>query len=146
MDVLKGYSVEMEHGIQVGSKGEVKNTDFAWAAGVFIEALDRRRALVDEMEKLIGVRELGEHPDGIRGGATALLGITDNLEPTCKARWAAFVISTLLTYLDKQGTTEEIMARVAAADAELMVAPETLFDKIVPENPAYVDMALGRPL
>lgn len=119
MNGTVGFVERMEHAKQ----GEVKQQDFAWAAGVFMDALDRRRALVDEMEKLIGVRELGEHPDGIRGGTIALMGITDKLEPACKARWAAFVVSNLLSYLDKQGTNEEVMARVARADAALAIPP-----------------------
>lgn len=114
-----GFVERMEE----AKKGQIKQQDFGWAAGIFGDALDRRRALVDEMEKLIGVRELGEHPDGIRGGAIALMGITDKLEPACKARWSAFVVSTLLGYLDKQGTTEEVMARVTAAYTDLAVPP-----------------------
>ena len=109
--------------MEEAKKGQIKQQDFGWAGGIFGDALDRRRALVDEMEKLIGVRELGEHPDGICGGTIALMGITDKLEPACKARWSAFVVSTLLGYLDKQGTTEEIMARVAQADALLAMPP-----------------------
>jgi hypothetical protein len=115
MNGTVGFVERMEE----SKKGQVTEKDFAWGARVFTEALDRRRALVDEMEKLIGVRELGEHPDGIRGGTVALLGITDKLEPTCKARWGAFVVSTLLGYLDKQGTNEEVMARVTAAYSDL---------------------------
>lgn len=114
-----GFVERMEE----AKKGQIKQQDFGWAAGIFGDALDRRRALVDEMEKLIGVRELGEHPDGIRGGTIALLGITDKLESTCKARWSAYVISTLLDYLDKQGTNAEVMTRVTAAYTNLAVPP-----------------------
>ena len=131
-----GLVERMEHAKQ----GEVKQQDFAWAAGVFMDALDRRRALVDEMEKLIGVRELGEHPDGIRGGTIALMGITDKLEPTCKARWAAFVVSTLLGYLDKQGTDAEVMARVSASFAD--VTPPIGFMEYK-ETQGFEDFVIG---
>lgn len=114
-----GFVERMEGGERV----LVSDTKFADAAKTFIDSLDQRRGLIDEMEKLIGVRELGEHPDGVRGGTLALLGITDKLEPTCKARWSAFVISTLLDYLNKQGTDAEIMARVTAAYTHLAVPP-----------------------
>lgn len=114
-----GYVERMEGGERI----LVSDAKFAEAAKSFVDSLDRRRALVDEMEKLIGVRELGEHPDGIRGGTVTLLGITEQLEPTCRARWAAFIVSTLLSYLDKQGTNEEIMTRVAQADALLAMPP-----------------------
>lgn len=132
---LVGFTERMEQ----AKAHNVTPTDFVWAANIFTGAIDRRRALVDEMEKLIGVRDLVKHPDGIRGGAIALLGITDQLEPVCAGKWKDFVISTLLQCLDNLGTNEEITAKIQANEAASDLAFYEAFT-------GYTDMVTKLPL
>lgn len=87
-----------------------------WNAGMedFMNSMQVRRGYTDEMEKLIGVRDLGQHPDGIRGGVSALLGLTSKLEPKSSAGWNGFVISELLNYFTVVGE-DKIFKQVAEA-------------------------------
>ena len=78
------------------------------------EALDRRRCYADEMEKLIGVRSLDQHPNGIGGAVVALLGITNQLETKSRIGWDTFVIGELMQYISGVGTTEDLMTVIAA--------------------------------
>lgn len=87
-----------------------------WNAGMedFMNSMQVRRGYTDEMEKLIGVRDLGQHPDGIRGGVSTLLGLTSKLEPKSSAGWNGFVISELLNYFTVVGE-DKIFKQVAEA-------------------------------
>lgn len=89
---MKGYIEKIEDGVATQLQPGFFAKGFAAATNSIVEALDRRRGFCDEMEKLIGVRQLDKHPDGINGGVIALLGITDKLAPESAARWKDFVI------------------------------------------------------
>lgn len=118
MNVLKGYC-----GIEkMADAGPGISVDAG--AKALADALERTRNHKDEMEKLIGVRELDQHPNGISGAVLALLGVTDKLEAKCSAQWKDFVIGRLINYLNGIGTTPEIMAKIAENHAarELQLA------------------------
>lgn len=105
-----------------------------WNAGMedFMNGLAVRRGYIDEMEKLIGVRDLGKHPDGIRGGVSALLGLTSKLEVKSSAGWKGFIINELLSYFELIGE-DKILKQV---DNSLRVLSMPLgFAQKVVENP-----------
>ncbi|MNG47139.1 hypothetical protein D3C79_50060 [compost metagenome] len=117
---MKGYIEKIEDGVAAQLQPGFFAKGFAAATNSIVEALDRRRGFCDEMEKLIGVRQLDKHPDGINGGVIALLGITDKLAPESAARWKDFVIAELLHYVKGVGTTEELMDTIDAKQKALV--------------------------
>lgn len=94
-----------------------------WNAGMedFMNSMQVRRGYTDEMEKLIGVRDLGQHPDGIRGGVSALLGLTNQLEAKSSAGWNGFVIAELLNYFTLVGE-DKILSMTESARRALSPA------------------------
>lgn len=119
MNKDKEYTAQVEDNVATPVQPGFIAEHFFKASSALTEAIAKRRGHIDEMEKLIGVRSLDQHPDGINGGVVALLGITNQLETKSRIGWDTFVIGELLNYIKGVGTTEELMVVIDNKQKEL---------------------------
>lgn len=132
--------------------GNLKRIDIDAGFKAIGEALDRRRGYLDEMEKLIGVRNLEQHPNGVSGAVFALLGVTNQLETKSRIGWDTFVIGELISLITSVGTNDELVAAIAAKRADnmerLAFVPGGFKScmKMSPELKAALGMNYPRPI